>query len=103
MLNANFISEWKFSLQYDCKLQTGEKLYESGMMVSNRQTRIELLHRLTVPVINGTICNEDKNKNQHTNKKHVYLKNKRFEHIKNSSSVLFLEIKRKVGTYKYLH
>ena len=35
---------------------------------------------------------EDKKKNQPTNKKHVYLKNKRFEHIKSSSSVLFLEI-----------
>ena len=46
---------------------------------------------------------QDKKKNQRTNKKHVNLKNKRFEHTKSSSSVLFLEILRKVGTYKYLH
>ena len=45
----------------------------------------------------------DKKKNQYTNKKHVYLKNKRFKHIKSLSSVLFLEIKRKLITYKYLH
>ena len=31
-------------------------------------------------------------KNQRTSKKHVYLKNKRFKHIKSSSSVFFLEI-----------
>ena len=39
-----------------------------------------------------TIRNKDKKKNKHTNKKHVYLKNKRFKHIKSLSSVLFMEI-----------
>ena len=46
---------------------------------------------------------QDKKKNQCTNKKHVYLRNKRFEHIKSSSSVLFLEIKRTTGTYQFSH
>ena len=44
-------------------------------------------------------CFQDTKKNQRTNKKHAYLKNKRFEHIKSSSSVLYLEVKRTVGTY----
>ena len=54
----------------------------------------------TVPAHNDVIryraigwesCFQDKKKNQRTNKKHVYLKNKRSEHLKSSSSVLFLE------------
>ena len=48
-------------------------------------------------------CLHDEKKNQRANKKHVYLTNKRFEYIKSSSSVLFLETKRPIGTYQCLH
>ena len=54
-------------------------------------TFVQFMFRTRNGLLEG-IFRKDKKKNQRTNKKHVYLKNKRFEHIKSSSSVLFLEI-----------
>ena len=61
-----------------------------------------ILQNNTYRIIRWEWCFQDEKNNPHTNKKHVYLKNKNFQHIK-SSSVLFLEIKRTIETYQCLH